>query len=675
MSVNEKMTAIANAIRERTGGTDKLSLDEMAAAINGLTDVITSAEQLIALMGNPSKWGKAFIVTEDISLEGYENQSPIGSTDVPFTGSFDGGGHTISGINITASGCAGLFGYVSGGVIQNLIIEGSVTSVRAFDENGNSIGTGSSAAGLVAHSSGITILNCVNRVNVTGTYRVAGIIGSCDIEKERTTYVENCSNEGAITSSCRRAGGIVGRIYGIGMGYCSFINCKNVGNVVSGCETGGFVGRFEVTTAAANSKYTIEKFANYGNIESTFDNADPVFTAGEETPNCAGGLAGLFSSGGSGVDTEGIKITFDTIYNEGSIKAQDKYVGGLFGFFRSYDDYATSVSNAMNAGSVYTAATVAGGIFGTSNHGKHIYTVENLYNCGSVKSEINEHVSPITASWGDETLFVEGTIQNVYYLDFGEAYTELREMTAVTTSDYSTPDTFIGIGTSDKWAVTKIGPKLTAFYPLVLNYEGTNLTEEIVNNLEQAYKNGYDKGLVFGKHGCVTRHYTEIKRGDGTNVFSANCGFEPDYFAVFSFAGYPLSLGNTVQCLVYDRRSMGQYASYRLTTNESAAQSSSRISNVASAKQFTYADGVMKYDGSVSTVASSLVFDANTDYIVVCVKYTDESDAEIITREVNALPDTGGTVTFSQIKVNGAFTDDEWAELIATKPTWTFNLV
>ena len=47
-----------------------------------------------------------------------------------------------------------------------------------------------------------------------------------------------------------------------------------------------------------------------------------------------------------------------------------------------------------------------------------------------------------------------------------------------------------------------------------------------------------------------------------------------------------------------------------------------------------------------------------------------------IVRLVNALsPDTNGlTVTFSQTAKNNAFTDAEWAELIGTKPNWTFSL-
>ncbi len=173
---------------------------------------------------------------------------------------------------------------------------------------------------------------------------------------------------------------------------------------------------------------------------------------------------------------------------------------------------------------------------------------------------------------------------------------------------------------------------------------------------------------------CTSRHYTEIKRGDGTNVFTAACGFAPDFFAIFSFSGYVLLQPSTVHSIINDRRSVGQYAAFRFATKEDAVQSSSRVSNNAAANQFVYSDGVMKYDGSVSSIAASLVFDANTDYIAVCVKYTDESDAEIIRREVNALPDAGGTVTFSELKVNGALTEGEWEALIATKPAWTFNL-
>ena len=170
---------------------------------------------------------------------------------------------------------------------------------------------------------------------------------------------------------------------------------------------------------------------------------------------------------------------------------------------------------------------------------------------------------------------------------------------------------------------------------------------------------------------CAGKHYTEVKRGDGSNVLAVNCGFEPDYFVVFSYAGYAFIQPNTVQYIANDRRSVGQYAGFRLATKEDATQGNSRLSNNAVATQFTYADGVMKYDGSVSAIASQYAFDAYTDYIAVCVKYTDESDAEIIAREVIALPDSGGTVTFSERKVNGAFAEDEWEMLIAAKPNWT----
>ncbi|MBO7319514.1 MAG: hypothetical protein J6V06_05780 [Clostridia bacterium] len=472
MSVNEKMTAIANAIRKKTGGTDNLNLDEMATAIDSLPrlEVITSAEQLIKLMGDSSKWGDNFILAKDISLAKYKNQSPIGNPDTPFTGSFDGMNHTISGINITADEFAGLFGYVENGVIQNLVTEGKVSK-------------GTPAGGIVAASGGITMLNCVNRVDVDGGTRVAGIIGSCNIYGERTTYVENCINEGNITSSRRRAGGIAGRIYGTGKGYGSFINCKNIGNIVAGQDAGGFAGRIEIVTAAAFSKYTIEKIVNYGNIKTSFDNVDKVFAAEKKVSYIAGGLVGLFSANGNGTE-----IIFDSLYNRGNVTSEDKYAGGIFGIFRNYVDYVTTVNNAMNAGTVHTAKTVGGGIFGVASHGGHVFTTKNLYNCGSVTASGNADVGAITAQWG-VTYDNPSAIENVYYLDLGEKYTNVHAATKVTKNNYSNRDSFDGIETTKKWVVTKIGLLLKAFYPV----------EEIVNDLEQAYENGYTEGKMAAK--------------------------------------------------------------------------------------------------------------------------------------------------------------------------------
>ena len=206
-------------------------------------------------------------------------------------------------------------------------------------------------------------------------------------------------------------------------------------------------------------------------------------------------------------------------------------------------------------------------------------------------------------------------------------------------------------------------------------------SEGIDYGFDFGYEDGYSCGFENGHHEgylkCAAKHYTEVKLGDGTNFFTVNCGFEPDLFMVFSTSSYPLSIPNAVSVVYNDFRSMGKYSAYRRQTDASAVQGNANITTSAATRFFSREGGNVGYDGSQSTSQTSraYVFDKNTYYTAVCVKYTDKTDAEILADMVAALPSTGGSVDFSSIKVNGAFSEEEWQTLIATKPNWTFVLV
>ena len=100
---------------------------------------ITSAGDLAAFRdavnGGYSFSGEYIELTRDIDLQaaGYDTWEPIGeyvyhSTSYPFSGTFDGGGHTISGLHVEqSSDYLGLFGYISGATVQNLGVSGAVT--------------------------------------------------------------------------------------------------------------------------------------------------------------------------------------------------------------------------------------------------------------------------------------------------------------------------------------------------------------------------------------------------------------------------------------------------------------------------------------------------------------------------------------------------------------------
>lgn len=82
---------------------------------------------------------------------------------VAFGGVFDGDGHTISGLKIDNSAqYQALFGYVKGGTIKNLTVEGSVTTATT---------SSAYAAGIVAYGNPVTMETCMNRVTVTVTQK------------------------------------------------------------------------------------------------------------------------------------------------------------------------------------------------------------------------------------------------------------------------------------------------------------------------------------------------------------------------------------------------------------------------------------------------------------------------------------------------------------------------
>ena len=164
---------------------------------------ITSAGDLAAFrnaVNNGTDFsGQFFELTRDIDLQaaGYDTWAPIGeySSSVPFSGTFDGGGHTISGLHVEQSnGYAGLFGYTSGATIQDLGVSGSVSGSGSSGSSGSSE---SSVGGIVGLAyTGSQILRCYSSCTVTytssGFSYAGGIAGLLD----RGSSVTDCYNTG-----------------------------------------------------------------------------------------------------------------------------------------------------------------------------------------------------------------------------------------------------------------------------------------------------------------------------------------------------------------------------------------------------------------------------------------------------------------------------------------------
>ena len=225
------------------------------------TYTVTSADGLmnVAELVNGGKTDINITLTADIDLTG-KNWTPIGTSfSNKYTGTFDGGGHTIKGLTVTTNDqFVGLFGSIGyAGTVKNVMMEDvQITSNH-----------GSGFAGGVAGFSDGTIENCSVSGSVSGTVYVGGVVGaqwngsttgcSSSATVKGTVYVGGVvgqTNGGATMTACYATGNVIieidpvsnisgGGLVGLngGNGVCA---CYATGNVTSTGSSTGYVHIF-----------------------------------------------------------------------------------------------------------------------------------------------------------------------------------------------------------------------------------------------------------------------------------------------------------------------------------------------------------------------------------------------------------------------------------------------
>ena len=259
---------------------------------NTKTYTVYNADGLmnIAELVNGGKTDINITLTADIDLTG-KNWTPIGTDyDNSYKGTFDGGGHTITGLTFTTNDeYAGLFGWLNrAGTVKNVVMEGvQITSHQIY---GGSIG------GVVGSGWG-TIENCSVSGSVSGTVYVGGVVGvqiggsitgcSSSATVKGTVDVGGVAgqtNSSATLTACYATGNVIieinpkkniagGSLVGMNAG-SSLLACYATGNVTStGSSTGkvhigGFLGNNYTTVTACYWKNNHEQGIGY-NREST----------------------------------------------------------------------------------------------------------------------------------------------------------------------------------------------------------------------------------------------------------------------------------------------------------------------------------------------------------------------------------------------------------------------
>ena len=254
---------------------------------------VTSADGLmnIAKLVNGGKTDINITLTADIDLTG-KNWTPIGTSfSNKYTGTFDGGGHTIKGLTVTTNDqFVGLFGYLDrAGTVKNVVMEGIQITSNHVLMSGNT-------GGVVGYSWG-TIENCSVSGSVSGTVYVGGVVGvqiggsitgcSSSATVKGTVDVGGVAgqtNSSATLTACYATGNVIiemdpkkniagGSLVGMNAG-SSLLACYATGNVTStGSSTGnvhigGFLGNNYTTVTAGYWKNNHEQGIGY-NREST----------------------------------------------------------------------------------------------------------------------------------------------------------------------------------------------------------------------------------------------------------------------------------------------------------------------------------------------------------------------------------------------------------------------
>lgn len=274
-----------SALPEFSEGADTSTIKEFKISSADSLEALATAVKENDGKGAYNLKGFTFYLANDIELS--DTWTPISNVTYPadaFAGTFDGNGHTISGLN----GSNGLFGFVNGATIKNLKVEGTIS------------GTSANVGGIVGKTQGkVTITNCsftgsVSTSKSGSSNAAGGIVGRVNAG---TLKVENCANHATVTAEKASAAGIIG--YG-GSNKVTITNCYNDGAISGQWYPSGI--------CAQNTKGTskIQECFNSGSIRKTNDGT-----------YCAGISANFKGEATNCYRTEPSSDSFDSNNNKG----------------------------------------------------------------------------------------------------------------------------------------------------------------------------------------------------------------------------------------------------------------------------------------------------------------------------------------------------------------------
>ena len=261
---------------DETWGTDYETETEFT--IEDAADLLQFA---VLVNGGKNFQDKTVTLTGDIDLTDAV-WMPIGNNSNPFKGTFDGGEKTVKNLNPKGNTYCGLFGYVSGGTVENLSIRGNMSDGCPCYA-GFAVGYLNGENALVRNISVNAAISYTN--SATGIYGLGGVVGF-----NTSGTIDGCSYEGSISSTTNNNGRRIGGVVGYNNGG-TVRNCYNLATITAGSSDVGGIAGASQSTQNNGHKSLLENCYNWGDVtgHNTVGGIVGDNSSSATTENCVNG--------------------------------------------------------------------------------------------------------------------------------------------------------------------------------------------------------------------------------------------------------------------------------------------------------------------------------------------------------------------------------------------------
>lgn len=361
-----------------------------SSAPSSATSIGSCAALVSAILTNPDGW---YALSSDIDCAGDPTLIPISyfRRDAYFTGTLDGNGHVISGVNIsttTTTNNIGLFGTLVGAYIKNVFLTGSGVTAR-YSNNVGALAGSATASTINAVTSSVPVSG--------GAYSVGGLVG---LEAHYIGSSHASANVSGSYNGTANDGDTVGGLIGRSQERLVIENSSyTTGTVTAISRTGGLAGFLRGDIRTSSSSATIVGDSQFGGLVGLI--GDNFSTSTITSSSFSGVVTGIdpistYHVAGGGIAGDANNTTFTDVLSSGTLTFPASLglsgIGGIVGYMSSQSPFTSNIRDSSFTGTISSVTSVSA----TSGY----YNIGGIMGNGSPTGEVTNTVSSSTITLG-----------------------------------------------------------------------------------------------------------------------------------------------------------------------------------------------------------------------------------------------------------------------------------